>query len=582
MDVRLAGSGPGIDAVAAALSDASGVDPVGVAPGRIGGADLAVVVTRVNEGDMAAATESVRGTETPWIGVELGGVGGHGVAGVDAAVSGFAPGTACFECLRTRVAANDPETGPDGTTAATARFAGATAGREAVGLLEGTATRVLSATPDGNRLAGVLEVPHAARTVLPVPGCECDPGERRGLDRSYAERSLEAALERAEIALDERVGAVAAVGERESFPAPYYITTLSDTSDFSDAAAPEHAAGVDPDWNRAFMKALGESIERYSAAVYRTAEYRSAPPGAIDGAVHPDRFVRPAGTPVDDTPIPWVPATDLDSGDDAALPAELVRFPPHENRYFDPITTGLGLGSSGVEAVLSGLYEVIERDAAMLSWYSTYEPLELSVDDERFRTLRRRARSEELTATAALVTADVDVPVVAAAVHREGEWPRFATAAAADLDPAAAAADALAEAVQNWMELRAMGSEAAADEPSAIGRYADSPGAAADFFECGGPVPADSVGDGESDRSGRAELDALVERVSAAGLTPYAAPITPRDVAAIGFEAVRVAVPGAQPLFVDVDDPLFGERARTVPAELGFESDTERAPHPFP
>jgi ribosomal protein S12 methylthiotransferase accessory factor len=132
------------------------------------------------------------------------------------------------------------------------------------------------------------------------------------------------------------------------------------------------------------------------------------------------------------------------------------------------------------------------------------------------------------------------------------------------------------------MELRAMGPEAAGNEPSAIGRYADSPGAAADFFECGGAVPAESVGDGEADRSGRGELDALVDRVSAAGLTPYAASITPRDVATVGFEAVRVAVPGAQPLFVDVDDPIFGERARTVPEELGFEADPDRAPHPFP
>jgi ribosomal protein S12 methylthiotransferase accessory factor len=547
MDVRLAGSGPAAEAVAAALEDATGelgtaVDPVRVAPGRVGGADLAVVVGEAGGDALPAANGAARGTETTWVGVELGGVGGRAVAGVEAAVAGFAPGI-CFDCLRTRVAANDPETGDPRPGPADARLAGAVAGRAALALLAGDPTRVLSTTPDGARVGGVVELPHAERTVLPVPGCDCDPGRERGLSLAHEERSLDAALERMELALDDRVGAVRSVGEVESFPAPYYLATLSDTTGFSDGAAPDHAGGVDPDWNRAFVKALGEALERYGAAVYRTDAMRSAPPGAVDGAVHPDRFVRPADPPVGDEPIPWVPARDLSTGEAAYLPAEAARFPPPDRRYFDPVTTGLGLGSSTVEAVLSGLYEVIERDAAMLAWYSTFEPLELAVDDDRYAGLARRIRAEELSATA----------------------------------------DALAEAVQNWTELRSMGPDGAAEEPTAIGRYAETPGAARRFFEGDGPVPAGSVGDdGAADLAGEAELDALVGAVGDAGLTPYAADLTPRDVAAAGFSVVRVAVPGAQPLFVDVDDPVFGDRARSVPADMGFEADLDGPPHPFP
>jgi hypothetical protein len=47
------------------------------------------------------------------------------------------------------------------------------------------------------------------------------------------------------------------------------------------------------------------------------------------------------------------------------------------------------------------------------------------------------------------VTVDVDVPVVATAVHRDGEWPEFAVGSAADLDPVAAARSSLAEAVRD-------------------------------------------------------------------------------------------------------------------------------------
>jgi ribosomal protein S12 methylthiotransferase accessory factor len=48
----------------------------------------------------------------------------------------------------------------------------------------------------------------------------------------------------------------------------------------------------------------------------------------------------------------------------------------------------------------------------------------------------------------------------------------------------------------------------------------------------------------------------------------------------MGFEAVRVLVPGAQPLFTG--EPYFGERARTVPEALGFEPRLDRPIHPFP
>jgi ribosomal protein S12 methylthiotransferase accessory factor len=80
--------------------------------------------------------------------------------------------------------------------------------------------------------------------------------------------------------------------------------------------------------------------------------------------------------------------------------------------------------------------------------------------------------------------------------------------------------------------------------------------------------------------TGTDELDAVVDRVAAAGLEPYAVRLTPRDVEALGFEAVRALVPAAQPLFTG--EPFFGDRARTVPRELGFEPRLDRTYHPYP
>jgi len=165
------------------------------------------------------------------------------------------------------------------------------------------------------------------------------------------------------------------------------------------------------------------------------------------------------------------------------------------------------------------------------------------------------------------------------AVHREGEWPRFAVGSGANLDAAAAARSALAEALQNWTELRGMGRDAAADEDGAIGRFADFPAAAREFVDVSASVPSERVGP-DAVPEGIPELDAVLARLADADVEAYAARLTPRDVESLGFEAVRVLAPTAQPLFTD--ESFFGERARTVPRDLGFEPRLDRELHPYP
>ncbi|MES3517950.1 MAG: YcaO-like family protein [Natronomonas sp.] len=561
-EVGVVGTGPAAEAVRTALGDTdAAVRTIESTATR--SVSLAVVVASTGSESLSAATDDARATGTPHVVVELGGIGDRAVADVDAAVSGHTEETACYDCLCTRIGAADPETDDGATTAADARLAGAVAGRSAVELLSDA---------ESDTAGTVVELPYTERRLLPVPGCDCGDGLDRRLRRTQDSRDLGAAIAAAEIAFDERLGPIDSIGEAESFPVPYYLASLAATP-FSDADVPEHAAGVATEWDPAFMKALGEALERYSGGVYRTSTFLETHPNPVD----PARFVQP--DPVAEDVGSWYPAEHLTSGESVGLPAELVVFPPPTRSIRPAITTGLGLGNGGIEALLSGLYEIIERDAAMLSWYSTYDPLLIDLDDERLTTLRRRLRSEDLSVTPLLCTVDVDVPVVASCVHRDSEWPRFATGLAADLDPADAVVAATEEATQNWLELRRMGPERATEQPGAIGRYADFPEAARSFVDPYTKVSADSVGV-DDPPSGAAELDALLSAIDAAGLDAYGARLTPRDVESLGFEAVRAVVPAAQPLFTD--DPYFGERAKSVPRSLGFEPRPEREHHPFP
>jgi len=563
MDIGLVGDGPAVEAVSAALSDVD-VNVMPVEEGLLDGFDLAVVVDTAGSETFATADEHL----DRWVAIEVGGLGGVSLESVDAAVSVF--DETCYDCLGKRVASGGAEAAdaPAGRRSAV-RYAGALAGHRVI--------RLLAGDPVADTVA---EVPGAERTLLPVPGCDCgaDPGD--ALPREGEERSLSEAVDRAERAVDPRIGPLSEVGEQESFPVPYYVARVADTTQFSDARAAEFGGGVDAGWDAAFMKALGEGLERYAAGIYREESFTRAPAANVSNPVTPDAFVRPESSEsyARDDRLPWVTGEGLGTGEAASLPAEFVHFPPPEKRYRPSITTGLGLGNSGPHAALSGLYEVVERDATMTSWYSTVDPLGIDVDDEGFAELAKRARAESLSVTPLLVTTDVDVPVVAVGVHREGDWPRFAAGSGADLDPAAAARSALAEALQNWTELRSMGPDAAAEQGAAIGRHADFPAETRAFFDPDASVPAESLG--EPELSGADELAAVVDRVETVGLEPYVARTTTRDLAALGFEAVRVLVPGAQPLFTG--DPFFGDRARDVPRSMGFEPDLEKAYHPFP
>jgi len=563
MDIGLVGDGPAVEAVDAALGDVD-VNVLPVEPSLLDGFDLAVVAATTGSAAFDTATDRL----DRWVAIEVGGVGGVPIESIDAAVTVFED--ACYDCLRRRVESG-PTTAADAPTGrrSAVRYAGALAGR--------TLIRLLAGDPVGDT---VREVPGPTRHLLGVPGCACGSEPTAAVPRNEDTRPLSAALERAERGVDDRLGPITDVGERESFPIPYYVSQTADTTGFATANAAQFAGGAADDWDAAFMKALGEGLERYAAGVYDAETMTTATADAVSNPVTPAAFVRPDDTaPYEpDDEIAWVRGECLVTGDPRSLPAEFVCFPPPTHRYRPAITTGLGLGNDGPEAALSGLYEVIERDATMTSWYSTMDPLGVTVDDPTVERLTKRARAESLSVSMVLVTTDIDVPVIAAAVSREREWPRFAAGSGADLDPVAAARSAIAEALQNWTELRSMGEQAAAEAGGAIGHHADLPPGTVAYFDPDATVEAASLGMPELE--GTAALEAVTERVEAAGLSPVVARTTTRDVAALGFEAVRVLVPGAQPLFTG--DPFFGERARSVPASMGFEPALQRTYHPFP
>ncbi len=513
----------------------------------------------------------------PWMAAEIGGIGGHSIPDAIGSVSLFYPGNGCYDCLRKRVKSNmDSDMSPP---VQLPKFSISLISAIILNLIEihisiqSTRSRVfeisnISPVKFPNKISPIIE-----RILLPTPNCP-----------SCIKKSINpfsgTDIERAEYSIDERIGIVKNISENESFPVPYYLANLCDTAIFTPSKTRVQSASVAIDWDAAFIKTVCEALERYSSRVHSPESFISGPASELQNCILPSLFVQPKSNSYAGESIYWMPGIELHSNTSVLLPAEFVIFPPHVETYKPAITTGLALGNSIESAQLSGIYEVIERDATMLSWYSTFSPTELLVDDPSFKILSRRARSEGLTSSALLITQDIEIPVVTAAVYRDSDWPKFAVGSCANIDPNIAAVGALSEALQNWMELRSMGIDSANKESSSIGAYSTFPKEVKSFITTQNSIMSSELSPPPFETPSE-ELSFILNKLRNLGLPTYSVTITPPDVSLLGFEAVRILIPDAQPLFFG--NSFFGNRARTVPSKLGnYRPRFDRPHHPYP
>jgi len=239
------------------------------------------------------------------------------------------------------------------------------------------------------------------------------------------------------------------------------------------------AGGSAPDRDQALAAALGEVAERYSAswmpddlplATARELGGRAGGPERF-ALFHPRQHARPAfpfRRFTKDTRVRWTCGVALPSNELAYLPAQLVylRWRSPDDTGEDPIgystSNGTACRATFGEAVLSGLLELVERDAFMLTWYAriSFPRLVWSSEPELAAFDARYFRPAGVRYEAIDVSAFHDVPTVVGVVRGPpGDGAPVAVGAAAAPRVAEAWQDALGEAfaVRAWA--RAMAHE---------------------------------------------------------------------------------------------------------------------------
>ena len=419
--------------------------------------------------------------------------------------------------------------------------------------------------------------------------------------------------------IDPVTGIISGVWEQPRF-AGYadlfqYAAMSCDTGAFGGPDNFRHVGGASLDRGSAWIKAVGEGVERYCSAIYDPSEYvltssNTAPFETVDPALFamyaPEAFEKP-DFPFDafdeNSMVRWCAAQTLD-GNTKHVPAAAVFVPWYYNMaegeapIFQPISTGLACHISQARSRLGGLMEVVERDAFTILWQTQSALREISLDGlpEDSTEIIRRIQATGARVRLGLIQTDHGIPVCIATQRIEsGDMPAFSLAASASLDPADAVRKALEELVHTfrWMARLMMANpefdpgrdnENVIDQESHLLYWCNKDRRhRADFLWQGDQITFDEIPKPVA-ATFEDMLANAVARVQETGYQPLFVDLTTPDVSEFGFHVSRTLVPGYNPLFMGHD-----LRTRTNPRLLARQhllGQTDGAsnmlPHPFP
>jgi len=232
----------------------------------------------------------------------------------------------------------------------------------------------------------------------------------------------------------------------------------------------EFCGGKGLDAAQASASALGEAVERY-AALFQGDEPRSRTTARElgDEAIDPNRCMLfsdmqyadpeardpfPIPRPFDSAmPLDWTPIWSLTAETRRYLPTALVYMnhsEPADRAVCCADSNGNAAGATLEDAVLQGLFELIERDAAAIWWYNRLQRPAVAVDAHvpQMDIIRAgyRARGRDLWVLD--LTGDLGVPTFAAVSRRLDPPDAILLGFGAHLDPLVAASRALSEVSQ--------------------------------------------------------------------------------------------------------------------------------------
>jgi ribosomal protein S12 methylthiotransferase accessory factor len=433
---------------------------------------------------------------------------------------------------------------------------------------------------------------------------------------------LAEALERLEAAVSPLVGIVTQTVRTMHAPdetcIPNSACELASASRTLGAPTVEYGSGAHPDEAGARAAAIGEALERYCGMYLPHTRLRVATARQLGAsAVDPSRFalfrddqLAEPGFPfpefTDDTRTVFVEGESLADGSPALVPAELVflgRVASTTRPIAYSTTSGLACGATRDEARLAALLELVERDAVMLAWNSTLSLplLDWSANTDVLRLERAYFTPTRLRYSVLDGSRFLGIPVAISVLHGpHGSRAALALGAGCASTARSAWLKALSESfgVYRWLCMEVAGApDRPPPEPADVKTfdhhmlfYADEDRARlAAFLDGSSARRALADVPPLEGSSPREQIEAVVGKLAAHGVSAYAVDVTSPDVASLDLHVSRVVAPELCALDVwHAARFLGGLRLYTAAHEAGLlpnrldPGDVNPHPHPFP
>lgn len=426
--------------------------------------------------------------------------------------------------------------------------------------------------------------------------------------------------------LSRKLGVVARVGIHEraggDFEAHHVWSQSAKYNRIPGGGDVDGTGGSFYDLAGAYDRGVFECIERYCASFSDVNGLRFGPPGSADSFLYGERLPLYADFQYASAGFPFQPLTSrsrifwregrsLVSGRAWYVPACVVGvpyFPQTPDENIGPTTSvGMAAGSSWATACLSGLFEVIEREAFNVMWLNrlALPRLRPAPGSTLAGALTRLLDGDDARLTFVDLTTDFAVPVVLALLERRlfGR-PLVTMGASAKPTHGDAAAKAALEAFacyhrvrQEYEDPRLPGWRCRPDFSDVDDYikhclvYADP--ALHHHLDFITSSPIERVIDADAPAMARSPEELLLQyarRVEGVGEDAIAVTLTTPEIAAEGLHVVKLMVPGAVPLNPDHRYPPLGHRRLyALPRALGHRTHELRpdelnlaVPHPFP
>lgn len=401
---------------------------------------------------------------------------------------------------------------------------------------------------------------------------------------------------------------------------------LQDLSRFSGILNSDKAGGGGEVAERALVATLGEAIERYCTLFFDKDDMvrgtaRELAPHAVDPKLiryfsreqiekDGDRLKTSFFT--EDSVTYWVWGTSLTSGEPRLVPASQVYLNYKQDQ--DEVlpgrnaSTGLAAGTTIEEAILTGLFEVVERDAFTIAWLQHHVGPRIVVDDpdmkrvleERFYVGHPDVRLEFFD-----ITLDIPIPSIFALMRRPAEYgPAQCVTSVSRLSMEDAVRKGMSELGQELPYLRFLRNQFDDWEPLPdfsdvvtfdhhFTLYSKRPELAEKALAfCDAVEEEVALSELPDYRTGRplGDIEHCVAVLAEQGYEVIVVDITTEDVRELGWKVVRVLVPGLVPLYGNHTRPYLGlSRLWDIPGKLGWAENGWDAdaglnpyPHPFP